>query len=227
MNFFKSKSQKYKKSYSQSGEDVIIKFIFNSLGIKKISYIDIGAHDPFYLNNTAIFYKTGNRGINIEPDPILFKNFEKFRKRDINLNIGISDETGKLDFYIMDSPTLNSFSKDEAERYEREYKFKIKRTIKVNVDKVSNIINRYSKNEFPDLLSLDVEGLDQQILHSIDFNKSKPKVICVETISYSETHNGVKNTQLIEFLKSRGYIVYADTYINTIFVDEEIWVRSK
>jgi hypothetical protein len=58
-----------KKSFSQSGEDLIIDFIFNALGISRPSYIDIGAHHPYYLNNTAIFYLRGARGINIEPDP--------------------------------------------------------------------------------------------------------------------------------------------------------------
>ncbi|MFM7886227.1 MAG: glycosyltransferase family 2 protein, partial [Pseudanabaena sp.] len=56
-----------KMSYSQCGEDLIIQFIFSSLGISKPSYIDIGAYDAHKLSNTAVFYEQGSRGINIEP----------------------------------------------------------------------------------------------------------------------------------------------------------------
>ena len=62
MLFFK----KYKPqiSYSQSGEDLIVKHIFENLGVKKPSYLDIGAYHPFHLNNTVIFYLSGSHGIN-------------------------------------------------------------------------------------------------------------------------------------------------------------------
>jgi hypothetical protein len=39
-------------SFSQSGEDLIVKFIFDILKIKKPTYIDIGAHHSSYLSNT-------------------------------------------------------------------------------------------------------------------------------------------------------------------------------
>lgn len=42
-------------SYSQCGEDRILAFIFRSLGIDKPSYLDIGAHHPYMLNNTMYF----------------------------------------------------------------------------------------------------------------------------------------------------------------------------
>ena len=44
----KKKSDSYKKSYSQSGEDLVINFIFNAIGITHPSYLDIGAYDPYY-----------------------------------------------------------------------------------------------------------------------------------------------------------------------------------
>ena len=44
-----------KNSYSQCGEDLIVEFILNGLKIKHPTYMDIGAHHPFYLSNTALF----------------------------------------------------------------------------------------------------------------------------------------------------------------------------
>ena len=59
-----------KKSFSQCGEDLIVNYIFGLRGITKPTYLDIGANDPFYLNNTALFYINGCRGINIEANKV-------------------------------------------------------------------------------------------------------------------------------------------------------------
>jgi FkbM family methyltransferase len=214
-----------KDSYAQCGEDLIIKFIFDSIGIEKPSYIDIGAHHPEYLSNTALFYKTGSTGINIEPDPKLFQGFSTQRERDINLQIGISDKEGILDLYVMSVPALNTFSKYEAENLLLGGKYSVESIQSIPVDTISSVIQKYYDNKFPDLMSLDVEGLDELILRSIEYESSCPTVICVETISFSENGRGLKNTSIINFLTAQGYMVYADTYINTIFLRQEKWAR--
>ncbi|NHA04939.1 FkbM family methyltransferase [Mucilaginibacter sp. HC2] len=228
MPFFKNRKIKQwrKLSYSQSGEDLIIRFIFDELQIKKPSYIDVGAHHPFYLSNTALFYESGSKGINIEPDPLLFKPFTQYRKRDINLNIGIGENKGEADFYIISSPTLNTFSKQEAENYSSEGDYKIVRVIKTPVNSIANVIQESNNGVFPQLLNLDAEGIDELIIRSIDYTKSYPLVICIETISFSTSGNGIKNTEIINFILSMGYILYADTYINSIFVKKDIWHRK-
>lgn len=215
-----------KTSYSQSGEDLIIKFIFDNLKIKNPSYIDIGAHHPFYISNTALLYQNGSVGINIEPDPILFEAFEKERKKDKNLNIGISDIEDVLDFYIISSPTLNTFSKEEAYNYQKEGDFKIQTVKKIKVNTLENVLNEFANGEFPQFLTVDAEGIDELIIKSIDFENNFPIVICIETISFSTSGHGVKNKSLITFIESKGYLVYADTNINTIFVKENFWKRK-
>ena len=215
-----------KISYSQTGEDIIVDFIFNHIGIANPTYIDIGAHHPYYLSNTAHFYEKGCRGINIEPDPELFKLFTKHRKEDINLNIGIGAENSNADFYIISSPTLNTFSKQEAENYIKEGDYKITGTINVPINSLKNIINEFNGGKFPHFLNVDAEGIDELIIKSIDYNKSYPLVICVETISFSTSGNGIKNTVISDFLLLNGYVVWADTYINTIFVREDAWKKQ-
>src|ERR1035438_1460830 len=76
-----------KTSYSQCGEDLIIRYVFDVLKIPCPVYLDIGAHHPRFLSNTFLFYQQGAHGINIEPDPTLFAAFPKQRNRDTNLNI--------------------------------------------------------------------------------------------------------------------------------------------
>ncbi|MEI7488092.1 MAG: FkbM family methyltransferase, partial [Chryseobacterium sp.] len=83
----------------------------------------------------------------------------------------------------------------------------------------------HSDGVFPDFLSLDVEGVDMEILESVDFEKNAPIVICVETVSFSDSSNGVKDFKIADFLGQKGYMVYADTFINTIFVKKEKWIN--
>ncbi|MCW3090860.1 MAG: SAM-dependent methyltransferase [Ferruginibacter sp.] len=218
--------EQYSKiSFSQSGEDLIVKYIFDCLAITHPSYIDIGAHHPFYLSNTALLYQNGSRGINIEPDPTLFMSFKEYRKLDINLNIGISDKESELDFYIISTPTLNTFAKDEAEKYANEGDYSIEKIQKIKVNTLQHTIDNFSYGRFPDFLSVDAEGIDELIVKSINFNTNFPKVICMETISFSTKGRGTKNSAMINYLIDNGYLVYADTNINTIFVRNDIWER--
>jgi FkbM family methyltransferase len=219
-------SRKYQQiSFSQCGEDLIVQYIFNSIGIKNPSYIDIGAHHPFYLNNTAIFSLTGSIGVNIEADPKLINRFRKLRQRDLNLNVGITKIDGFKDLYLMSNPTLNTFSKKEAEEYQLTGDYEILNVLKIPTLCMRSLITKYCNGVFPDFLSVDVEGIEMEIIEGIDIMLSYPKVICIETMSFSKNGKGKKNTLLIEFIKQKGYILYADTNINSIFVKKELWVN--
>jgi hypothetical protein len=142
----------------------------------------------------------------------------------VNLNIGVSDKPGELLFYIMSSQTMNTFSKDVAEDLAVNHGFMIEEETKVQVDTVSSIVKKYLNGRTVDILSIDVEGLDLPILKSIDFTAFSPTVICIETISYSTKGQGVKDLEIIDYLERKGYLKYADTYINTIFVRSERWI---
>lgn len=215
------KNTQGKISFSQCGEDVIVEFIFNQLGIFRPSYLDIGAHDPFFMSNTALFYAKGCRGINIEPDPYLYPEFPIHRKDDVNLNIGIGDKIDALDFYMMNVSSLNTFSLNQVNLYKNEGEYFVKEVKRVEISTIQ-VILKNNNGVFPDFLSLDAEGIDELVIRSIDYS-NKPKVICVETISFSNTGQGVKNLALIDFIKESGYLLYADTYINSIFVSSNLW----
>lgn len=212
----------YKKSYSQCGEDLIVRYVFDFLKIPSPTYLDIGAHHPQFLSNTFLFYRQGARGINVEPDPILFQAFPKQRSRDTNLNVGISNHEGELPFYVMSVPTLNTFSETDARAAVAQGKVKIERIFPVKVRPINVVLQEYLRDAPLDFLSIDVEGLDFTILSNLDFSRWRPKVICAETITYSETNQGKKISEIAVLLHELGYKAYADTHINTIFVDSKI-----
>jgi len=99
------------KSYSQCGEDLLIRFLFDLLRVSRPSYIDLGAHHPSYLSNTKKLYSEGCRGINIEANPALIASFHRHRSKDLNLNIGIvaEERDGEtVEFYVMNVPALSA-----------------------------------------------------------------------------------------------------------------------
>lgn len=209
-------------SYSQCGEDLIVDYIFRLRNIDNPSYIDIGANHPYDLSNTALFYKRGCTGINIDADPGLMNEFKLCRPNDINLNVGISDCDGEMDFYVMADRTLSTFSEQEKNNMTDNGKI-LSYTVKVDVTTVNTVITQYSNGIFPDFLSLDVEGLDLLILQSINFQKSAPKIICVEAAEYSPIGAGKRRSDLIDFLEAKGYYEYANTNLNAIMVKKEFW----
>jgi FkbM family methyltransferase len=212
-----------KASYSQCGEDLIVSYIFALRNIPAPSYIDIGANDPFYISNTALFYKRGCKGINIEANPYLIDKFNTYRPLNINLNVGIGLSEGEQDFYVMNDPTLSSFAMTECENYIKTGKYHIVETIKVKTATLNSIIQQYCQGIFPDFMSLDVEGLDMEILKSIDYETSSPKVICVEAAEYSPIGAGERRTELVDFLVGKGYYEYANTNLNAIMVRKDFW----
>lgn len=221
-DFFKYGNKYKKNSFSQCGEDLLIQYIFSFRGINKPSYIDIGAHHPFYLSNTAIFYNKGSRGINIEANPQQHLLFKKYRPQDINLNIGISDKECEMDFYIMEDTTLNTFSKEEYEKLlmHKNKLIEIKRIKLINIE---TVLKQYYKGKCPDFLNIDVEGMDFKILLSINFDVFTPKVICVEAAEYSPIATGARKNEIIHFLISKGYFEYANTSLNAIMVKKDFW----
>jgi FkbM family methyltransferase len=210
-------------TYAQSGEDLILAHLFYKAGIPKPSYLDIGANHPSYISNTYYFYLRGSHGVCIEPNPSLYKQIKKVRPRDVVINKGIGiDSVSEADFYLFppEADGLSTFSKTEAEYWgkvgmKNVGKIKYKEVIKIPLVSINEIIEK-NFDDKPDFISLDVEGLDLAILKSLDYSKFSPKVICVETLLYDDNQLESKNTEIIKFLETKGYSVYADTHVNTI-----------
>ena len=75
-------------SYSIEGEDRIVRALLWEKHDKGF-YVDVGAHHPFRFSNTYLFYTQGWSGINIDATPGSMKAFNKYRPRDINLEVGV------------------------------------------------------------------------------------------------------------------------------------------
>ena len=213
-------------SYSQCGEDRIVDFLSIWLGYKQINYLDIGAHHPTWLSNTYYFYRKGFRGVLIEPDADLCKGLYNKRPCDKVLNLAVGTDGDEIiSIYVMTSRTLNTLDKAQAEALQAAGRERIEEVRKVRRLGVNKILAEHFESGAPDFVSLDIEGLDLAILQAWDFDQFRPKIFCVETLTYTQDNSERKLTEIIDFMISKHYKVYADTFVNTIFVCQEAWQR--
>jgi FkbM family methyltransferase len=206
----------YSKSYSQDGEDMILKTLFEQKKNYKGFFVDVGAHHPVRFSNTKYFYKRGWNGINIEPTPSAIGAFKTFRTRDINLNIGVGPKKEKLKFYCFNEPALNSFSKEVSERIDQDAtKYRIIKTLDIEVLPLGEVFDLYlPKEKKIDFLSIDVEGLDYQVLLSNNWEKYKPDVILVEE---NVDVDAIQDSPIYIYLKDKGYSFFAKTLRTCIY----------
>jgi FkbM family methyltransferase len=206
----------YSRSYSQDGEDMILKAIYEQKKGYKGFFVDVGAHHPVRFSNTKYFYKRGWRGINIEPTPSAIQAFRNFRRRDINLNIGIGPTKGELEFYCFNEPALNSFSREVSERIDQDStKYKIIKRLAIPVLPLSEVFdNHLPAGTKIDFMSIDVEGLDFQVLLSNNWDKYKPDVLLVEeNVNVDE----LQHSPIYNFLKEKGYEFFAKTLRTCVY----------
>jgi len=209
------------RTWSQCGEDRILLHLFGDLlESRSLQYVDIGANHPFHFSNTALFYKLGGRGVLVEPNPKLASVLRMKRSRDLVLQCGVSiGQQREADYFMFDAHTLNTFSAEEAARYIRLGQMQTG-VIKAKLRGVNDILGMV---EHLDFVNLDVEGVDFEILRSIDWVTHRPKALCVETISFEMGGEPTKRGDIIEFVERQGYHLYADTHVNTIFVENAFW----
>lgn len=198
-------------SFSQEGEDLILKRIFNNQ--KNGFYVDIGAHHPQRFSNTYLFYLQGWRGINIDAMPGSMEPFSQLRPEDINIEAAISDSSEELTYYIYNEPALNTFSEKLTIKRESIGDYKITNKKRLKTQKLSEILDEYLEEPRDiDFMSIDVEGLDTKVLFSNNWLKYRPKIILIEELSSSLS----EDSEVFIFLTSKGYELFAKTF-NTSF----------
>jgi hypothetical protein len=200
--FVKEKIYIKKRTYSQWGEDLAIYNFFSQINCQKI-YVDIGAFHPSKYSNTKLLFDDGWRGYNFDINQYSVDLFKIARPHDQNRCIGISDRKYEklvnLSYYIHEQNSL-------SEKPNKEIKNNL---LKKKLIEISTL-NDEVKESFS-FLNIDAEGEDLKILQSIDFEKFKPLLICVEIFNESE------KDKFFEILKKNGYSFYKNFNISYIF----------
>jgi FkbM family methyltransferase len=213
------------RSYSQAGEDRIAAYVLMLMRVDYPVYLDLGAHHPTYLSNTYLFYLRGSSGVCVEADPELHKRIARRRPRDTCLNAAVAAEDGKVSFHVMDGRALSTVSAESVSSYEAMGR-SVARTIEVEALSPATLLGRHF-DASPHLVSLDVEGLDVEIVRAWDFERHRPEVFICESVEYAEDGSEAKVGEVGELMEAAGYFTYGDTFVNTVFVDRDAYLHGR
>ena len=202
--------------YAQDGEDLILNRLLD--GQAKGFYVDVGAHHPVRFSNTYLFYKRGWRGINIDAMTGSMETFDKVRPRDINIECGVASSAGRLTYHRFNEPALNTFDAAEASHKNRP-PYRLIDTVEVAVERLDTLLSLHlPAAQQIDFLTVDVEGKDEEVLRSNDWDIYRPRFILAETLRTDLL--GLGGCTVVQFLRSVGYTPVCKAYNTSFFARE-------
>lgn len=208
------------KINAKHAEDILLIQLFRELGIVAPRYLEIGVCHPIVRNNTFLIHqlycdKENYMGVLVEANPLCWDLIEEYRNQDILVKGGAARENNQLDFYAFpDYLGHSTFIKELAEKKSKRGFYYT--TYNIPVYNINQILKDYCDNEL-DLIAIDAEGLDEEIITSIDFDMNRISIILFES-SYTESN-------LYSHLETAGYMLIARTYDNEIWVKKDRYVK--
>ncbi len=208
-------------TFSQQGEDIVLFHVIQDLlRVEHATYIDVGAAEPVRSNNTYLLWGVGHRGVLVEPNPVFAKKLRDYRPGDtvVEAGVGLTDAT-EVDYYeIKGNPMLNTFSPEQVKLLQQgKSESVVERVRKMPLINLNRLIDE-QLGKAPDVLSTDIEGLDYDIIRSLDLSRFRPGAICAETVAMNGA--GV-NSDITKYLLAHGYVVRGGSTVNTIYVDSK------
>ncbi|KAI8462654.1 MAG: hypothetical protein J3K34DRAFT_447228 [Monoraphidium minutum] len=167
-------------------------------------YLELGALDGVTFSNTYMLSKGLNwTGVLIEANPSSFNQLEVNRPHDTNVNAAVCRQASVVHYANSSHPAVGGIWEFMAPSFRAEWYPNV-----VSADGMPAIpcvplqqVIDTTFTHFFDFFSLDVEGGELEVLHSIDFSRTAFGVIVVE----ADTHAKRKNEIVRTFLHSKGY----------------------
>lgn len=190
------------KSYSLYGEDLIIKHLCDKLSIHNGYYLDIGCFHPKWISNTHLLAKNGWNGTVCDIDKWKLLPFSIFRQRTRTVLAGVVPAGSKMGYQELYAfkrflSEWDTFSQAEALRIQKDWntQFKITKIETIPIDILLTEVFKETKRI--NFLNIDVEGLDDLILSSIDFKQFPIDIIAFENNQYFQGEKEVQNALFI------------------------------
>lgn len=212
-------------SYAQAGEDRIVYSLFEMLGSDhKLRYADVGAAAPAGHNNTYLFYTLGGSGLLVEADPDYLPAYAAVRPRDAVENVAIVPErlrkNDSITFFAMHDRGWSTVSEEHRAVADRLGKGSIRTTFAARTATLNEVLAKHFADGRLDLLSLDIEGVDTEVLTELDLRRFRPSVIVYE--DPNRTFDQSRKQPYEQKLGASGYSLFAFTPANVIYVDRTV-----
>jgi FkbM family methyltransferase len=205
-------------SYAQNFEDVMLWRVFGQL--PQGFYIDVGAGDPEELSVTRVFYESGWRGVNIEPNSERFARLSMVRKHDINLSVGLSDTIGERSFFLIKGNNDLATLREDIAELHRQAGWQVEKT-QTRTTTLADVCQQYANGSDIHFLKIDVEGAEEAVLMGGDFTHFRPWVVLVEATLPNSTVEAFTDWEPI-LLRSDYRFAWFDG-LNRFYIAEEHW----
>jgi len=178
------------------------------------SYVDVGAYSPEECSNTWPFYQMGWRGLLVEPLPSSHIPILLQRPGDVLWPKAAHnyDGIGRLRL----SESVSSMSPD--------WKIKDCGELLVETETLASILERFPEiRDTCRLCSIDVEGLERQVIEGIDFATFSPDVFIVEYLDYNPGKKAVDlSGDWAPLLVEQGYREVWRSNLNALFLHKDL-----
>jgi len=194
-----------RKTYSQHREDIFFANHLQENSCYDIGYIDVGANHPTSISNTYLLYRKGYRGFLIEPNSELTWLCRLFRPNDRVVQMGIAGKSSVLELKVSSTPTISSFCNDHL--LSRKQVICASELVPVMSldDAISCLPGTIG------LLSIDVEGMNLEVLESAHSIALRSHFICIE-------HDGIQEAAVLRsILEGLNFRYMATLGCNQIF----------
>jgi FkbM family methyltransferase len=200
--------------YTSKVFDNLIKNALTELSNNDIFFVEIGANDG--ISNDLLYQfvlKNNWSGLYVEPQKDVYDKLVNNLKGIKNIyfeNVAIiNGESKELSIFVPKDSSIKDFtgiaSLDRQGGVLSRFKNDELVEQKIQGKPFSYLVDKYELAKKSNLLVLiDVEGLEKQIIYSIDFNKIKPKIILFEHAHMTyDCHREVNG-----YLTRLGYKIY-------------------
>lgn len=207
--------------YSQQGEDVLTYKRYINKVCDDGVFLEIGGYDGVTYSNTKFFEDVLNfKGILIEPVKSQFDKLVQNRKKNICLNCAI--DTSEKEVEILGDDATAGIVNYMSESFNQKHHSSTRKTERAMAYPLSKILKDH-KITYVDFFSLDVEGGEEFVLRSIDFDAIQFYVICIEL----DGHNPQKDQNCREILSKNGFKFDLRMCINEFWINENYGRRDK
>jgi FkbM family methyltransferase len=201
---------KPKKSYSQYAEDLIIQSFF-SRKLNNGRYVDVGCHHPRRGSNTYGLYRKGWSGILIDLEKTKVLANQLSRRRDKVMLAAVSDTEEWMEIFSDKAYSTNtSIRKNQISNNEQSIGH-------IKTQTLTNILNEQNFQKKFELLSIDVEGVDLQVLKGLDLKFYQPQIICIENWNSKDGVLAILNSEIHQYLNDQSYELMAFSGLSTIY----------
>ena len=142
-------------------------------------FVEIGANHPTQFSQTWLLETKGWSGVLVEPNPELCQALraQRPRSRTFQAAVGSPGMVGEMDLFLGMSDQHSTLAPERGDPVTGA-------KVRVPVRTLDSILAEASLDKI-DFLSIDVEGLELEVLQGLSLNKFSPRLILIEDKRHS------------------------------------------